>query len=72
MNQLKKIRFERDVTQHELAFYGKVPQSRISLHENGLLQLRDDEKLRLARVLNVPVNTLFPTSNENDKVKDRG
>ena len=66
MNQLKKIRFDREVSQHELAFFAKVVQSRISLYENGLLELRDDEKVRLSSVLNVPVNAIFPKE-DHDK-----
>ena len=65
MNRLKKLRFEKDLSQYELALYAKVHQCRISLFENELAQPREDEKLRLASALNVSLDALFPAKDES-------
>ena len=67
MNRLKQIRFEQGVRQHELGFYAKIPQSRISLYENGFIEFKPEEKLRLASVLKRPVDDVFPLESKKKK-----
>jgi predicted transcriptional regulator len=41
------------ITQYELRIATGIPQSKISLIENGLVKPRDDEKKRIAKALRV-------------------
>lgn len=49
---LKEIRFRKNITQWELAFQSGVPQSRISLVENGY-PASDREKFALINALQI-------------------
>ena len=53
MNNLKQIRFNKRLSQFELAVLAEVHQSRISLIENCWIEPRPDEQERLAKALNV-------------------
>lgn len=52
---LRTIRFLKDISQHQLQAMtnNHVFQSRISLHEKGLTQLRDDEKAAIEKALDM-------------------
>jgi len=66
VNKLKKLRFEKEITQPELAFFSKIAQSKISLYENGLAEFTDDEQIRIAQVFNMTVKSIFPKE-DHDK-----
>jgi len=66
VNKLKKLRFEREISQSQLSFYGKVAQSKISLYERGLAELTEAEMLRIAQVLNMTVKGAFPKVNHDE------
>lgn len=59
MNQFKEIRQSKSMSQWSLAQRSKVHQSRISLAENGLIELNEDERRRLAEALGVTVSEIF-------------
>jgi len=60
MNRLKEFRFNKSVTQYQLALLAQVQQSRISLIENGLIEGREDERQRIAKALSVCPEEIFP------------
>lgn len=53
MNRLKEIRARYRVTQHDLRIKTGINQTKISLAENGYVELRADEKQKIAQVLGV-------------------
>ena len=59
-NRLRDARFHRRLSQYELANQTDIPQSRISLIENALVEPREEEKQRLAAILRIPIQQLFP------------
>ena len=60
MNQLKKIRTLKEMSQFDLRIATGIHQSRISLMENDYVVPRDDEKKKIAKVLKTSVKALFP------------
>ena len=52
---LKTVRFVKQLSQHEIQAmtFNRVFQSRISLHERGTIQLRDDEKSAIEEALDM-------------------
>ena len=59
MNRLRIIRAEKRITQFDLRIKTGINQSKISLAENGYIELRDDEKERIAKALNCAVADIF-------------
>ena len=59
MNKLREIRFFKQIIQSRLTLKTGIPQSRISLIENGLVEPSDDEKKRIAKALNVKLEYIF-------------
>ena len=59
MNNLLLFRFTNKVTQYQLAIRTGIPQSRISLLENGLASPNDREKEVLSEEFKVKKNQLF-------------
>jgi predicted transcriptional regulator len=53
MDEMRSIRVLKRITQYELRIATGIPQSKISLIENGLVKPRDDEKKRIAKALRV-------------------
>ena len=51
MNNIKKARFEKNITQIELYKRTGIWPSRLSLIENGHIEASDEEKEKLARAL---------------------
>ena len=62
-NQLKKFRTAAGLTQAELATEISVSRKTINTIENGVFVPSTILALRLARALNVPVETLFRLKN---------
>ena len=61
MNRLRIIRAEKGITQFDLRIKTGINQSKISLAENGYIELRDDEKEKIAKALNCKVTDIFTT-----------
>lgn len=59
MNRLRVIRAEKRVTQFQLRLMTGIHQSKLSMAENDLIKLTEDEKKRLSKVLGVPVNEIW-------------
>jgi len=57
---MREARFRRGFTQWEMARILWIPQSRISLIERGLVDPRDDEKKKIAKLLGFDEGLLFP------------
>jgi len=53
---LRLIRVIRKLSQWELAAKAGIPQSTISLAENGLTRLNSTQKMKLERVLDCPID----------------
>ena len=51
MNNIKNMRFEKNITQIELYKRTGIWPSRLSLIENGHIEASDEEKEKLARAL---------------------
>ena len=50
---LKELRFRKGLTQFDLRIRTGIHQSKISLVESGYMQLRDEERRKLAKVFGV-------------------
>ena len=61
MHKLKKARLLKELTQMDLRFATGINQCKISWIEKGYVEPRPDEKIRLARALQIPVEELFPS-----------
>lgn len=61
MNRLQFWRYERKLSQIELAAEAVVPRHRIQLCEQGICLPKPDEQERLAAALGVTPEELFPT-----------
>ena len=64
MNRLREVRVIKRITQFQLRVQTGIHQSKISLLENGLVNPREDEQRRLAKVLGVRVSDIW---SEEDK-----
>ena len=60
MNNLRKKRRCRDISQIELSVRIGVPQSTISLIENGFIDPSEDLIKRIAKVLGCKEHEIFP------------
>ena len=59
-NMIYETRVLKRVTQYVLALQTSIPQPRISIIENELVEPKEEEKKRLAKALNMKVSDLFP------------
>ena len=60
-NRVREVRFERMITKQELADRANVTYATILRIENHPeFVVRDKTKFALSRVLDIPVNELFP------------
>lgn len=59
MNNIKKIREGKKISQYDLAKDIDLKQSQISKIENGKRNLRNDEIIKISKALNVSVEDLF-------------
>ena len=57
---MREARFVRGYSQWQMSRILWIPQSRISLIERGLVDPRDDEKEKIAKLLGFDENVLFP------------
>jgi transcriptional regulator with XRE-family HTH domain len=64
---LKKVRFERRLTQCGLMLKTGIPQSRISLIENGYYSPTPEEARRITKALNLKVGEMVFPKNEAKK-----
>ena len=60
MKDLKIQRAIRGFTQFDIFLKAGIAQSRLSLIENGYLIPKDEEKLKLAKVLKCRIEDIFP------------
>lgn len=58
-NNIQKIRWERKVTQRELATRSGVSPSTVADIENGLQEPRQSTMIMLAKALELPVTEVF-------------
>jgi transcriptional regulator with XRE-family HTH domain len=65
-NRLRDVRVLKRITQIQLRLSTGINQSKISLIENGYVKPREDEKKRLARVLGVEPQDIFPGKGASD------
>ena len=63
MNNLRKLRRSKDVSQYELARATGVSQPLISLIEQGFWQPNGEMKRKIARALGFQVREIFPSDN---------
>ena len=66
MNQLRKVRFLKGLTQLRLQLRSGIHRTHISFFENGLLEPTTEEKKKLAKALRMQVWEIWP---ENGKKK---
>jgi len=59
MNRLKEHRARKRITQFELRLKTGIHQSKISLAENGYIELSSEEKEKIARALSVCVDEIW-------------
>jgi transcriptional regulator with XRE-family HTH domain len=59
-NRFREIRVIKRITQEALERKTRIDQSRISLFENGHVQLPADQVRKLARALKVSIGDIFP------------
>lgn len=59
MCRLMEIRKAKGISQWRLAFLARVFQSKISLCENGLITLKEEEKRRISEILQKPIEEIF-------------
>ena len=64
-NKLYETRVLRRISQYVIAFKTGIQQSRISLIENELVIPREDEKEKIANVLNVTARELFGNAEQH-------
>ena len=65
-NRLREIRFFRRMNQYQLALLARVHQSRISLAENELIELKPDERERISNALGTRANEIWEIGAENN------
>ena len=63
-NKLREIRTLKRISQYMLALQTGIPQSRISIIENALVQPNKEEKRKLAKMLGFKIEEVF--SNEEN------
>ena len=59
-NNLRVIRAKTRTTQWQLRLMTGINQSKISLAENDLIELKPDEKARIADAMKVEVKQIWP------------
>lgn len=65
-NNLREIRFRKNVRQIDLAIKTRIYFSTLSRIEHGYLKPSPDQKKRLAKVLGCSVQEIFPKSQNED------
>jgi len=72
VNQLKKIRALKEMSQFQLRIATGIHASKISLLESGYVEPREEEKKSLAKALKTPVKTLFPATRKGRTLLTEG
>jgi len=62
---LREARFFKGLNQWDISVKTGIPQSKLSLVERGYIDLREDEKKKIAKVLDCKVANIFP---DNERV----
>lgn len=57
---LREARFFKGLNQWDISLKTGISQSRLSLVERGYVNLREDEKKKIAKVLGYKVADIFP------------
>jgi len=60
LKRLKAIRALQGISQDEIATLSGLSQSKLSRAERGYIQLNEDEKVRIANILDCDPTHLFP------------
>ena len=68
MNKLREIRVVKRVTQFRLRLATGINPTKISLAENGLIELSQGEKEKLAKALDASVSEIFGEGGVERKV----
>jgi len=58
-NKLREIRVLRRISQYVLALQTGIPQPKISIIENSLVKIKEEEKEKIAKALNLKVEDIF-------------
>lgn len=58
-SMLKKLMFEKGITQRELSQKTEIARSYLSMHINGRVNLKDDEQRRIAKALGCNAADIF-------------
>ena len=58
-NNLRVIRAEKRITQFQLRLMTGIHQSKLSMAENDLIELRPEEKNRIAKALGVSIEDIW-------------
>ena len=59
MRRIKLLRMFAGLSQWEISRSARTSQGRYSMIERGLIEPTDEERERLAAILNTPVSSLF-------------
>lgn len=68
-NRIYENRVLKRISQYVLALHTGIPQSRISIIENELVEPKEEEKKKLSRALNVKIEDIFP-GEDNERGKN--
>lgn len=68
----KKWRLELGISQHELSFKTKISRHRIQLAEQGLIDLTEEEHIKVEKYLNTQNEFKIQKCKENIFLKSRG
>jgi DNA-binding XRE family transcriptional regulator len=66
-NHLRVIRAEKRVTQWQLRLMTGINQSKISMAENDLVELRPEEKNKIAKALGVSIGDIWKVEARNNR-----
>lgn len=66
-NRLYETRVLRRISQYVLALQTNIPQPRISIIENELVEAKAEEKRKLAKALGLKVEDIFPQEVTNEQ-----
>jgi transcriptional regulator with XRE-family HTH domain len=68
-NNLRVIRAEKRITQFQLRLMTGIHQSKLSMAENDLIELRPAEKAKLAKALGVGVKDIWTSEPNKPRVE---
>ena len=65
MNKLREIRARKKITQFRLRLMTGIHQSKLSLAENGYIELSAQEKRKIAKALSVQTDEIWRPARRN-------